>query len=248
MPIHFSRKQLPKAGLAVAAAFAALTVWNLARIAMLARPSGHDAQTTTVLPPSVGDTPSSVQRILRSGWLSPPGHALPATSLPFTLKGTYAGSDGKGYAIIADAHGKSGVYAQGSELPGHARIKAVDAHRVLLTTSRGEEALPLHEPAGSHDSRSGMGSVQASAGSALPTGLTINAQTPRFLVHALRLRPGDIVSAINGQPVAGRSGVMDILRRQPPGATIKLRILRGGRSLTLDVRAPMPGMLDHMEP
>jgi type II secretory pathway component PulC len=248
MHIHFSRSQLPKAGVAVAVAFAALTVWNLARIALLARSTDTGKIAAPAPKTDTTGSRSSVQRILQSGWLGHPDGSVPQSSLPFTLKGTYAGTDGRGYAIIADTHGKTAVYATGSELPGRVRIKAVQAHRVLLSTTRGEESLPLHEPVAAHASFSGNGGGPANARRSGPAGLAVTTHTPSVLVHALHLRPGDTVIAVNGKPMASRVDVLGLLRSVPPGAPVKLRVRRDGRNLTLDVRAPMPGMLDHMEP
>ena len=90
---------------------------------------------------------SSVDRILASGLFGSPDASAPRTSLPFTLKGTYAGPHGQGFAIIADSHGKNVVYANGGHLPGDVRISAIEAHQVLLDTPDGKQSLPLHEAA-----------------------------------------------------------------------------------------------------
>lgn len=50
-----------------------------------------------------------------------------------------------------------------------------------------------------------------------------------------RITPGDIITAVDGQPVADRGDLIDALERFRIGDRVTLTILRQGRSMTLDV-------------
>lgn len=238
--------------MALAVLFALLSAWNIVRMSMLATgPGSRDAHAG--MPTAAPSTrASSVDRILASGLFGSPDASAPRTSLPYTLKGTYAGPHGQGFAIIADSHGKSGVYANNGQLPGDVRISAVDAHRVLLDTPEGKESLPLHEPAGTPSFRAGPsaphGSARAAPGGRATSGVRVTARFPSTLLHAWKLRPGDSVVALNGRPLTDRAQIIRQLRTIQPGAPLHIRVMRDGRPITLEVRAPAPGTMDRLEP
>ncbi len=49
------------------------------------------------------------------------------------------------------------------------------------------------------------------------------------------IRPGDIILAIDGQPVYNTLGLIRIVASQPPGRNVRLRIYRGGRAFEVSV-------------
>lgn len=69
-----------------------------------------------------------------------------ATPLSLRLLGVVAGE--AGYAVIADAEGREGVYRVDGELPGGARVESIEARRVLLRRDGRVEALELPDSEG----------------------------------------------------------------------------------------------------
>lgn len=252
MRIQIHRTQLPQLVMASAVLLALLSAWNIARMAMLVAGAGRGQ--ARYVGPAVAPTshPSSMDRILESGLFGRSDASAPRTSLPYTLKGTYAGPHGQGFAIIADSHGKSGVYAKDGHLPGNVRISAIEAHRVLLDTPDGVESLPLHEPAGAPSFRDQSvaqpGSGQASPGVRAVSGVRITQRFPPSLLHALDLRPGDTLVGVNGKPLADRAEILAQLHTIQPGVPLHISVIRDGQPITLDVRPPAPGMLDRLKP
>jgi serine protease Do len=49
------------------------------------------------------------------------------------------------------------------------------------------------------------------------------------------IRPGDVITAVNGQPIYDADGLVLEVGRLPVEATVRLSLLRGGRNLDLDV-------------
>ncbi len=187
----------------------------------------------------------------------------PETSLALTLQGTYAQGRGRGYAIISPNGGKPKVYTPGNTLPGNVHLKAVYANRVLLTTASGEESLRLIRPksAGlSLTESTPLRNVRTSQTppSKLPKSSPQNPfglnklvkATPirvggRFLgyrvdpganpalFNRLGLRPGDVVTSINGLPLNTPGGALAAMRGLRNPQNISLVIERNGHQITL---------------
>jgi len=187
----------------------------------------------------------------------------PETSLALTLQGTYARGDGRGYAIISPRGGKAAVYTLGNTLPGNVRLKAVYANRVLLTTASGEESLRLIRPkSGGLSLTESAPLKKVSAKQALlsrlpksspqnPFGLNkLVRATPirvggRFLGYRvdpgtnpalftrLGLRPGDVVTSINGLPLNTPGGALAAMRGLRNPQHISLVVERNGHRITL---------------
>jgi len=47
------------------------------------------------------------------------------------------------------------------------------------------------------------------------------------------IKEGDVVVAINGRPIAGRTGMIAVVRDAQPGDAVKITIERNGKSVTL---------------
>lgn len=253
MHIKIRRTHLPRYFIALAAILALLSAWNIARIAMLFSSEGRvpSHPTRPIAVPSARPRVSSAIRILRSG-LFGNNTSTPRIPLHFTLEGTYAGAHGQGFAIIADSHHQSDVYAEGSYLPGHIRIASIDAHRVMLDTPYGEESLSLHEPDSSPSFRvSSSGSpspLQAKPGSPMTSSIQGVTRLPSTLLHILNLRPGDTVVTLNGQRVMDEANILHQLKSIPPNTPVHIRVLRDGRPITLKIRAPALSTLDRTKP
>lgn len=69
-------------------------------------------------------------------------------------------------------------------------------------------------------------------------GLTISAVTPGSLAEKTGLRAGDRIVDIAGRPAGGSSEAVAIIRRQPHGTWLPLRVARGDSQLDLVVQFP----------
>ncbi len=68
-----------------------------------------------------------------------------------------------------------------------------------------------------------------------PTGVVVSQLIPH--THAIcNLQPEDVVVAVDGKPTLTEPALHDALGHVQPGAVVKLRIQRGGRTLTVPVR------------
>jgi S1-C subfamily serine protease len=50
-----------------------------------------------------------------------------------------------------------------------------------------------------------------------------------------RIQLGDVIVAVDGEPVKGSGDLLLALERRQPGDTVKLELLRGGRRRALEV-------------
>lgn len=252
MEMEFSRRRLPQLALMISIVFAALAISNLVRIALLAFHADTVAPAASVSAPSPRPRHTAIQRILTSGILGTHHTAAPRTSLSFKLEGIYSTGDGQGYAIITGGHGDAQVYTRGDTLPGGARIKAIRGHDVLLATSRGTETLPLADPAlgtGGHGVATAASSAHRGAStSAHIHGYRISTRTSPTLMHRLGLRPGDIVAAVNGRVLDNASDGIRAFHAINPGESLKLRVYRDGRFVTLHARIPRSAHMPALQP
>ncbi|MDQ3815131.1 MAG: Do family serine endopeptidase [Armatimonadota bacterium] len=67
-------------------------------------------------------------------------------------------------------------------------------------------------------------------------GVLIQSVTPDTPGARAGLRPGDVVVEFNGKPVARSSELQRLVSSSPVGSTVELKILRGGRTLTVSAR------------
>lgn len=123
-----------------------------------------------------------------------------ATPLNLRLLGAVTGE--RGYAIIRDADGRESVYRAGDDLPGGARLEAIESRRVILARDGGREALELPEGAGGEVARprrdsTGADSSDAGGGSAV-SAASLPDMTARYLAD-----PQQLAGRISVLPVAG---------------------------------------------
>lgn len=187
----------------------------------------------------------------------------PETSLALTLQGTYAQGNGQGYAIISPSGGKAAVYTRGNTLPGNVRLKAVYANRVLLTTTSGEESLRLirskssglsltestptrnakakqtplsRRPKSSPQNPFGLNKLVRATPIRLGgrfLGYRVDPGTNPTLFTRLGLRPGDVVTSINGLPLNTPGGALAAMRGLRNPQHISLVVERNGHRITL---------------
>ena len=51
------------------------------------------------------------------------------------------------------------------------------------------------------------------------------------------MKPGDVILALNGQPVADRAAYLSLLRNRQPGELVRADIVRRGKTITLSLKA-----------
>jgi general secretion pathway protein C len=191
--------------------------------------------------------------------------AAPETRLNLKLRGTIAADDETiAHAIIADGNGKAQVYFIEDAVPGGARLHEVYPDKVILKRGGALETLKLPRlskglgnsrvvaSGGSHGSNS-RPSVQSMLNSRpssfseiiRPQPFMPNGQLRGYRVYpgrdrrafaALGLRPGDLVTDINGQRLDSLQSGMEVFRSLGAASQVTITIERNGASqvLTLD--------------
>ena len=93
-----------------------------------------------------------------------------------------------------------------------------------------------------------MASSQERATAAALTQLHIKYQTNVEVLGTLAgypasavLKAGDIIEAVDGKPVTGRSSLSSMINAHPAGTTLQLTVLRGGKTLTVPVASKASG-------
>ncbi|PJF26322.1 MAG: hypothetical protein CUN53_08285 [Phototrophicales bacterium] len=88
--------------------------------------------------------------------------------------------------------------------------------------------------------------VAAERGVAMTEGALITdvlADTPAALAG---LKSGDVITAVNGEPVDAERTLRDRMIAYEPGDTVTLTVVRGGETLTLEATLDEPAMMDMM--
>ncbi|MDT8437746.1 MAG: type II secretion system protein N [Wenzhouxiangellaceae bacterium] len=122
---------------------------------------------------------------------------LPATPLELRLRGTVSGE--RGYAIIVDARGDEDVYRVDDELPGGARVIAIESRRVVLERAGLREALELSAGLAARASRPPPTVSENVAPAVQGLGVASFAS----FADGLRLDPAALAREITILPVAG---------------------------------------------
>lgn len=93
-----------------------------------------------------------------------------------------------------------------------------------------------------------MASSQEMATAAALTELHIKYQTTVEVLSTVAgypaskvLKAGDVIEAVDGQPVTGASSLSSIINEHPVGATLQLQVLRKGQALTIPVASKSSG-------
>lgn len=189
----------------------------------------------------------------------------PETRLNLQLQGILASSEeGPSLAIIRSGQQEK-VYAKGDTVAGGASLHAVLADRVILRRSgqletlrlprlgadiEGIEVSDVPEPAGtSRRGLSGLRDQVRNDPSALAEMLRYSPVMQDGQLHGYRLypgrdraafseaglRPGDIVTAINGTSLSNPADAIKLMSTLTEADTISLTIERGGEEMTVGV-------------
>lgn len=194
------------------------------------------------------------------------GANAPQTSMPLVLTGVIAANDPKdGLAILGPSVAATKVYAVGDNIPGGATLHAVLSDHVLLERNGLLEALALpHELVGNTPPPSLSAAPTAPvidrmrelvsrdpgiiADIMRPEPVFAGGKQQGFRVYPgrnreafvrLGLRPGDLVTAIDGTPLDDPSRGEQILSTLGSSSEARVTILRNGQQqdLTLDLAA-----------
>lgn len=187
----------------------------------------------------------------------------PETRLNLKLRGTIAAPDDSlAHAIIADGKGKDDVYFINDRVPGGAVLHEVRPDRVILNRAGALETLKLPKisEGGGRPVRQSSAPVNQASPAALAMAARVqqnpgaftdilrpqpympNGQLRGYRVYpgrdrrkfaALGLRPGDLVTQINGQSLTNLQDGMEIFKSFGETPQITVTIERNGNSMTL---------------
>lgn len=199
---------------------------------------------------------SSFDPFFRTGAPDASGGAV-VTSLALTLHGIRVNEgSGLGSAIIAGPDGVQNSFAVGDEIMPGVVLKGVTFDHVSIDRGGTEEQLFLDqtadapvatpeggstdvppaanpEPAGSPTAeaiRRDVGAAPRMQGGQV-TGIVLSARGPAFA--AAGFQPGDIVTAVNGQPVS--SDVQALQRLIVPGGRLSFQVERGASTASINL-------------
>ncbi len=193
--------------------------------------------------------------------------AAPPTSMPLVLAGVLADPDPKrGFAIIGESAATARLRVVGDSLPGGARLHAIFGDRVIIERGGTLESvtLPRRSSAGVLPVAAAP-LPGAEAGAAIermrqivqrdpgligdlmrPTKVFDKGQMRGYRVYPgrnpaafarLGLRPGDLITSINGTPLDDASRGDEVLRTIGSAAEVRVGLMRNGRpsELTLNL-------------
>jgi general secretion pathway protein C len=176
------------------------------------------------------------------------------TTMPLILAGVIADRDpGKGQAIIGENAGAAKLYSVGGAITGGARLHAVYADYVLLERNGGLETLHLPRNAQNAGVRSGTTAPTPlrTAASAMPPNLMAGLVRVQPVFNQgklngyrifpgggkgstaftqLGLRPGDMITAVNGTALDDAGRAMEVLQTLSSSATATITVTRNGQS------------------
>ena len=191
----------------------------------------------------------------------------PDTRLNLTLRAAVSDNENEfAHAIISDGGGKEKVYFIKDSVPGGATLHQIFPDRVILNRGGTLEALRLPREFRPAPASRTVVTAPAAPRSAAPTAqqlITENAATLTEIIRpqpfmpngqmrgyrlypgrnrqqfsALGLRPGDLVTEINGMPLTNPADGMNIFASLGDSSQVNVTIERGGQpqTLVLDTR------------
>jgi general secretion pathway protein C len=192
------------------------------------------------------------------------GANAPQTSMPLVLTGVIAANNpNDGLAILGPSAAATKVYAVGDDIPGGARLHAVLSDHVLLERNGGLEALALPHLINGNAPLPSLSAAPIAPvidrmrelvsrdpgiiGDIMrPEPVFAGGKQQGFRVYPgrdaeaflrLGLRPGDLVTAIDGTPLSDPSQGEQILSTLGNSSEAHITVLRNGRQqdLTLDL-------------
>jgi general secretion pathway protein C len=197
----------------------------------------------------------------------------PDTRLSLKLRGIVAGDDPSGgFAIVADSRGQEKLYKVGDAVPGGAKVHEVQDDRVILNRAGILEALRLPREfeasargranvptrARPTQTQSSLRNVIASNASKISdiirvaphmeqgqmVGFRINPGRNRQQFASLGLRPGDVVTDINGTAMTDPSAGLQVFEALGESTQATVTVRRGGQDEVLVIDTSSLGELD----
>ena len=198
---------------------------------------------------------------------APDGQDVRPSNIPLVLTGIIAGNDPQnGLAILGQTPQTAKVYAVGDNVPGGAKLHSVYSDRVVIDRNGQLESLALPrqvnagnapppsaavlqgdnpqiermrrmitEQPGLHGRRHAPAAGHATTGEHERLSRLSGPQPQAFM--RLGLRPGDLVTAINGTPLDDRDRGEQILRTLGSSSEAHVTVMRNGQQqdLTLNI-------------
>lgn len=193
--------------------------------------------------------------------------SAPPTSMPLVLAGVLADPDPqRGFAIIGESAAAAKLRVVGDSLPGGARLHSIYGDRVIIDRGGTLESLTLpRQPSTVALPVAAAPAPGSEAGVAVERMRQIVQRDPGMIGDLLRpqkifaqgqlrgyrvypgrnpaafsrlgLRPGDLITSINGTPLDDPSRGDDILRTMGSAAEVRVGLVRNGRpsELTLNL-------------
>lgn len=183
----------------------------------------------------------------------------PQTTMPLVLAGVIANRDpSKGQAIIGDSAASAKLLAVGAMIPGGARLNAVYDDRVIIDRNGrletlmlprnpmkgGFQRMPAAAPAAAQPGGRESGALLAGLVRVQPvfdqnklTGYHIFPGGPHgnSAFSQLGLRPGDLITAINGTPLDDAARAMEVLQTLSSSASATVTVQRNGQTQELNL-------------
>jgi len=182
------------------------------------------------------------------------------TSLQLTLYGIRQNvGSGLGSAILAGPDGVQDSFAVGQEIMSGVLLDAVNFDHVVLDRAGVKETLYLdqsvpaetvggEEPIAATNAIGLAPAVPTSAGNIAGfaprnedgkvTGIVLSPQGDGALFNAAGFRNGDVITAINGNPVSSAADIEALKRRIVPGERISVDVERGADTIPISINVP----------
>jgi len=188
----------------------------------------------------------------------------PQTSMPLVLTGIIAADDPQnGLAILGQSAQSTKVYAVGDNVPGGAKLHSVFSERVLIERDGRLESLALPRQLSPGAPPPSAAALQTTENPAFervrrlmtdqpgliadimrPTPVLVDGKQRGYRVYPgrnrqafsrLGLRPGDLVTAINGTPLDEPSRGPEIFRTLGSSSEARVTVMRNGQQQDLNL-------------
>ncbi|SIN63226.1 general secretion pathway protein C [Parasphingorhabdus marina DSM 22363] len=190
----------------------------------------------------------------------PANDANVVTSLQLTLFGIRMNEgSGLGSAILAGTDGVQDSYAVGDEIMSSVTLAAVKFDHVVIDRNGTRESLYLDQSIPAQtisadeigtseiDTLATAGLSAADAMAFNPrmedgrvTGIVVNPKGDGALFSAAGLHDGDIIVAVNGQPVTSATDISSLQRQIAPGTNLSIEVERGAEVVPIVVNLGSP--------
>ena len=146
---------------------------------------------------------------------------------PGNSGGAVVNADGQVIGVtLAYLPPSTGAVALGFAIPSATVVDVVDQ---LLRNGKAQHAFLGIQPA------TLTPEIASQLGLSVQQGVLVYAVTPGTPAAQAGIRPGDVLTAMNGQPLASTGDLQAQLRQLDPGQTVTLTVVRGSQTLSIKV-------------